>query len=218
MTLRPIQLSALFSILLISCGGLPTLRQTAFPPDCRKDQSVKELLKRGDTHRDLMMREITSSDIDEEQATQIRKSYGTKARTCYRFVLDTQRDNAYALLNTGFTYLIESTFAEQTPETRDTTLVMATNFVQQALDVQQFDAQSNYYLGEIAARRGQCDKALRIFNTLLASQWSYSHVYVWTGYCLELQGNWKEAKQSYQKAADLSNPVGIAEWARSRIR
>jgi tetratricopeptide (TPR) repeat protein len=214
---RLVRFSVLASVLLLSCGGLPSLRQADFPANCGKGQPVEELLKRGNAHRDLMLRETPPPHFDPEQWTESRKIYGTRARACYRLVLDTQRDNGYALLNTGFTYMVESTFPELTPELRDHALVTATNYVQQALAAQQSDAQHYYYLGEIAARRGQCDKALRIFNALVTGHWSYSHLYAWMGYCLELRGNSKEAKGYYQKAVDLSNPVGIAEWARSRV-
>ena len=86
------------------------------------------------------------------------------------------------------------------------------------MNVQTLDAQAYYYLGEIAARRGQCDKAMRIFNSLLTSRWKYSHVYTWMGYCQESEGKKKEAQEAYQKAVDESNPVAIAEWARLRMK
>jgi len=104
------------------------------------------------------------------------------------------------------------------PAVRDQELVAAATFLQKAFDAEPLDAQSYYYLGEIAARRGQCDKALRIFQGLITSGWSYSHLYVWTGYCQELVGKPLDAKSSYQKATTISNPVGIAEWARSRAK
>ncbi|MEW6325520.1 MAG: tetratricopeptide repeat protein [Nitrospirota bacterium] len=205
------------SLLPAACGGLPPLREAAYPIDCRPGLSAQELLKRGDAHRDVMLSGTPPANTVPEQWTPIRKIHAARARTCYQLVLDAKQDHAYALMNSGFTHLVESTYPESTPEARDLALVSATNFLQKAFDAEPLDAQSYYYLGEIAARRGQCDKALRIFQALVTSGWSYSHVYAWTGYCQELAGRSNDAKTSYQKAVTLSNPIGIAEWARSRV-
>ena len=208
----------IIALLVASCGGTPPIRQSAYPIDCRKNQPIKDLLQRGDVHRNRLMEETPPEGIEPAQWKQARKIHASRARTCYQVVIDTKPDHAYALLNMGFTHLVESAFPDQTPEGRDKALIIATNYVQQSLDARQLDAQATYYLGEIAARRGQCDKALRIFNALISSRWSYSHVYAWMGYCEEAGGRPAEAQQAYQKAVDLSSPVGIAEWARSKIK
>jgi len=213
-----IRLSLLLMILLSACAGPLPLREANYPIDCRKDQPIKDLLKRGDSHRNFMMRENPSENTAAKQWPQVRGIHGARARTCYQLVVDTKSDHPYALLGIGFTYLVESTFPDLKPESREKSLIAATNYVQQALSARRLDAQAYYYLGEIAARRGQCDKAKRIFNALLASRWSYSHVYAWMGYCDELAGKSKEAREAYKKAAELSSPVDIAEWAKSRIR
>jgi tetratricopeptide (TPR) repeat protein len=215
---RIARLSLVCMALLISCGGPPPIRQANYPIDCRKGQPIKELIRRGDVHRNLVILEKPPENTNPEQWPQIRKLHASRARTCYQLVLDNKPDHFYVLLNSGFISLVESTFTDQGHEARDKSLLTATNYIQQALKAQQLDAQSYYYLGEIAARRGQCDKALRIFTSLLTSRWSYSHVYAWMGYCHELLRKPKEAQDAYRKAAEISNPLGIAEWARSKIR
>jgi Tetratricopeptide repeat len=206
------------ALFLASCAGNTPVRQAAYPIDCRKDMPVKDLLQKGDAHRDRLMQETGPEDIKPEQWPQIRKVHAVRARGCYQEVLDQKPDQVYALLSIGFTYIVESTLPEQTPENRDKNLINATNYIRQALDARRLDAQGYYYLGEIAARRGQCEKAMRIFNSLVASRWNYSHVYAWMGYCNETMGNPEEAKQDYQKAAEISNPIGIAEWARTKYK
>jgi tetratricopeptide (TPR) repeat protein len=212
------RLSLVCIALLVSCSSLPPIRQASYPIDCRKGQPIKELLRRGDVHRNLMVLEKPPENTNPDQWPQIRNLHANRAKICYQLVLNSKQDHSYALLNSGFVSLVESTFADQGQETRDTSLVTATNYIQLALNVEQLDAQAYYYLGEIAARRGQCDKALRIFTSLLASRWSYSHVYAWKGYCHELLRKPREAQDAYQKAVEISNPLGIAEWARSKIR
>jgi tetratricopeptide (TPR) repeat protein len=205
-------------LLLTACAGTIPVREAEYPIDCKKDQPVKELLRRGDVHRNFMMREKSSDHAEPEQWTQVRTIHGSRARICYQLVLDAKPDHPYALLNMGFTHLLESTFPALTPEAREKSLVTATNYVQQALNARRLDAQAYYYLGEIAARRGQCDKAVRIFNSLLSSRWSYSQVYAWLGYCDEQTNKPKEAREAYKKAAELSNPIDIGEWAKSKIK
>jgi tetratricopeptide (TPR) repeat protein len=209
-------LSAFF--LLTACAGPTPVREAEYPIDCKKDQPIKELLRRGDIHRNLMMRDKPADNTLPEQWTQVRGIHGVRARICYQLVLDAKPDHPYALLNMGFTHLVESTFPSLTPEVSEKSLVTATNYVQQALSARRLDAQAYYYLGEIAARRGQCDKAVRIFNALLSSRWSYSQVYAWLGYCDEQMKKPKEAHEAYKKAAELANPIDIGEWARSRVR
>ena len=219
MNMLALRVSALFSIVfLVACGGLPPLRQTFVPLDCRRVQPIAELLKKGDAHRLAMMREKAPKGTDPEVWLQIRERHGSRARACYRLVLDIQKDHAYAILNQGFIFLVESTFPDQTPEAKQHALITATNHVQKALNLQRLDAQDYYYLGEIAARRGQCQQATKIFNALLTSDWSYSHVYAWLGYCQEVTGQPKDAQRAYRKAVEISNPVAAAEWARSRIK
>jgi tetratricopeptide (TPR) repeat protein len=210
---------SIFAVLfLTACGGGTPVRQAAYPIDCRQGMPIKDLLQRGDSHRDRLMQETGPENIDPEQWQQVRKVHGLRARTCYQNVLDEKPDSAYALENIGFTYIVESTLPEQTPEARDKDLINATNFFRQALDAQHLDSQAYFYLGEIAARRGQCEKAMRIFNALISSRWNYSHVYVWMGYCDETMGDAEGAKQNYRKAAEISNPIAIAEWARSKYK
>ena len=209
-------LSLLF--LLAACAGPSPVREAEYPIDCKKDQPIKELLRRGDVHRNFMMREKPVDNTAPEQWVQIRVIHGVRARICYQLVLDAKPDHSYALLNMGFTHLVESTFPDLTPEAREKSLVTATNYVQQALSARRLDAQAYYYLGEIAARRGQCDKAVRVFNALLSSRWSYSQVYAWMGYCDDLMNKPKEAREAYKKAAELANPIDIGEWAKSRIQ
>jgi tetratricopeptide (TPR) repeat protein len=213
-----IRLSILFIFFLSACAAPTPVREANYPIDCRKDQPIKELLKRGDTHRNFMMKESPAENTTPEQWVKIRGIHGARARTCYQLVLDVRKDHHYALLNMGFTHLVESTFPDLKPEAREKSLVTATNYVQQALDVRRLDAQAYYYLGEIAARRGQCDKAIRILNSLVSSRWSYSHVYAWMGYCYETKEKPNEAKDAYKKAVELSNPVDIAEWAKKQIK
>lgn len=210
--------SILAALVLTACGGGTPIRQSAYPIDCRQDMPIKDLLARGDEHRDRLMQETGPESIKPEQWPEVRKVHATRARTCYQAVLDNKPDSAYALENIGFTYIVESTLPELTPEARDKNLINATNFIRQALDAQHLDAQAYFYLGEIAARRGQCEKAMRIFNALVASRWSYSQVYAWMGYCDEVTGDAEGAKQNYRKAAEVSNPIGIAEWARSKYK
>ena len=209
-------LSALF--LLTACAGTAPIREAEYPIDCKKDQPIKDLLRRGDVHRTFMMRDKPADTTPPEQWTQVRAIHGSRARICYQVVLDAKPDHSYALLNMGFIHLVESTFPDLTPESREKSLVTATTYVQQALGARRLDAQATYYLGEIAARRGQCDKALRIFNALLSSRWSYSHVYAWMGYCDDRMKKPKEAREAYKKAAELANPIDIGEWAKSRTK
>ena len=205
-------------ILVAACAGPPPVREANYPTDCKKGQTVKELFRRGNVHRDMMMRERPSGKASEEQWVQVRGIHGARARTCYQLVLDQNPDDAHALLNYGFTYIVKSGFPDLSKEARDRTLVSATEYVQRAQKAQPLDAHSYYYLGEIAARRGQCDRAERIFNALLTSRWIYSHVYVWLGYCYESTAKPQQAKEAYTKAAEISNPIPIAEWARRRIK
>lgn len=203
---------------LSACTGPPLLREADYPIDCKKDQPIKELLRRGDVHRNYMLRESPLENVVPEQWVQVRGIQGVRARMCYQIVLDAKSDHSYALLNMGFTHLVESTFPGLMPDAREKSLVTATTYVQQALNARRLDAQAYYYLGEIAARRNQCDKALRIFNALLSSRWSYSQVYVWMGYCYELTSKPKEAREAYKKAAELANPIDVGEWAKSRLK
>lgn len=213
------RLSLLFIFLFSACASPPpALRETDYPVDCKKDQPVKELLRRGDIHRNYLMRETPSDNTPPERWRQVREIHALRARSCYQLVLDAKPDHPYAILNTGFTYLVESTFPDLTPEAREKALVTATQYAQQALNARRLDAQAYYYLGEIAARRGQCDRALRIFNALLASRWSYSQVYAWIGYCQERMGKPKEAQEAYRKAAEVANPIDLGEWAKTRIK
>ena len=205
-------------ILLTACAAPPPVREADYPLDCKKDQPVKELLRRGDAHRDVMMREKSDDHTPPELWSQVRGIHGLRARTCYQMVLDIKPDQPYALLNTGFTYIVESTFPGLSPQAREKSLVTAMTYVQQALSTQRLDAQGYYYLAEIAARRGQCDKAMRIFTALLTSRWSYSQVYAWMGYCDEVMKKPKEAQEAYKKSAELADPIDIGEWAKSRIR
>jgi tetratricopeptide (TPR) repeat protein len=176
------------------------------------------LVKRGDAHRDMMMQETPPDNSPPEQWPQIRAIHGSRARLCYQYALDAKPDHAYALLNMGVIHIVESSFPDLRPEVREKSLVTATHYIQQSLNVRRLDAQAHYYLGEIAARRGQCDKAIRIFNNLIASKWSYSHVYAWMGYCYEANRKVKEARDAYKKAADIANPIGMGEWAKSRLK
>lgn len=205
-------------LFIAACAGSPPIREAEYPIDCKKDQPIKELLRRGDVHRNFMMRDKPADNTDPEQWTQVRGIHGVRTRICYQLVLDTKPDHPYALLNMGFTHLVESTFPDLQPESREKSLVTATTYVQQALSARRLDAQATYYLGEIAARRGQCDKALRIFNALLSSRWSYSQVHAWMGYCDELMKKPKEAREAYKKAVELANPIDIGEWAKFRIK
>lgn len=205
-------------LFIAACAGSPPIREAEYPIDCKKDQPIKDMLRRGDVHRNFMMRDKPADNTVPEQWTQVRAIHGVRARICYQLVLDAKPDHPYALLNMGFTHLVESTFPDLTPEAREKFLVTATNYVQQALSARRLDAQAYYYLGEIAARRGQCDKALRIFSALLSSRWSYSQVHAWMGYCDELMKKPKEAREAYKKAAELANPIDIGEWAKSRIK
>jgi len=205
-------------VLLSACAGPTPIREADYPIDCKKDQPIKELLRRGDIHRNVMMHDKPVDNTLPEQWTQVRAIHGVRARICYQAVLDAKPDHPYALLNMGFSHLVESTFPGLTPEASEKSLVTATNYVQQALSARRLDAQGYYYLGEIAARRGQCDKAVRIFNALLSSRWSYSQVYAWLGYCEDRMKKPKEAREAYKKAADLSNPIDVGEWAKSRIK
>jgi len=208
----------LVAIVIAACGGGPPFNPNLIRTDCKKGQSVKELIQRGDTHRNKMVREDPPPNMDANQWMERRKTYGSRARTCYRLALESKPDHVYALINNGFISIVESSFQKTNEDQRDRVLVTATNYIEKALNVQTLDAQAYYYLGEIAARRGQCDKAMRIFNSLLTSRWKYSHVYTWMGYCQESEGKKKEAQEAYQKAVDESNPVAIAEWARLRMK
>ena len=203
---------------VVSCGAPAPLRQRAYPIDCKKGQPIKVFLQRGDVHRNHMMRERPPEKTDPERWVKIRKIHGSRAQTCYQLVLDTKSDHAYALMNQGFLKLVESTFPDQEEGEQNKLLLTATNYVQKALEAQQLDAQAYYYLAEIAARQGQCDKALRILNALLTSGWSYSHVYAWIGHCQETMKKIPQAQAAYKKAAELSNPIGVAEWARLKIQ
>lgn len=205
-------------LFIAACAGPAPVREAEYPIDCKKDQPIKDMLRRGDIHRNVMMRDKPSDNVVSEQWTRVRAIHGVRARICYQLVLDAKPDHPYALLNMGFTHLVESTFPDLTTESREKSLVTATNYVQQALSARRLDAQAYYYLGEIAARRGQCDKALRIFNSLLSSRWSYSQVHAWMGYCNEQMKKPKEAREAYKKAAELANPIDIGEWAKSRIK
>lgn len=204
-------------ILLTACAAPAPVREADYPIDCRKDQPIKDLLRRGDVHRDFMMLEKSPDQSPPEFWSQVRVIHGLRARTCYQLVLDLKPDHPYALLNMGFTYIVESTFPESSPEAREKSLVTATGYAQQVLSARRLDAQGYYYLAEIAARRGQCDKAMRIFTALLTSRWSYSTVYAWMGYCDEAMKKPKEAREAYKKAVDLANPIDVAEWAKTRI-
>jgi len=214
----PCLFSLSLMILLTACASPPPIREADYPIDCRKDQPIKDLLRRGDVHRDYMMREKPADQTPPELWSQVREIHGIRARMCYQAVLDVKPDQPYALLNMGFTHIVESTFPASSPEAREKSLVTATSYVQQALNARRLDAQGYYYLGEIAARRGQCDKAMRIFTALLTSRWSYSHVYAWMGYCDEVLKKPTEAREAYKKAADLANPIDVGEWAKSRIK
>ena len=213
-----LRLSLMLAVLLVSCAGPAPIRHSAYPIDCRKEQPIKGLLQRGDVHRNQLMQEAPPENTDPDRWLQVRKIHAARARTCYQLVLDGKPDHAYALLNVGFTHLVESSYPEQTEGSREKALITATNYTQKSLESRRLDSQAYYYLGEIAARRGQCDRALQIFNALIASRWTYSHVYTWTGYCYELEDKPEEAKEAFQKAVQISNPVGVAEWARSRIK
>lgn len=203
---------------LTACAAPAPVREAEYPIDCIKDQPIKDLLHRGDVHRDFMAREKPGDNTAPERWTQVRAVHATRARICYQVVMDAEPDHPYALLNMGFTHLVESTFPDLTPEAREKALVTATRYIQRVLTARRLDAQAYYYLGEIAARRGQCDKAIRIFNALLTSRWSYSHVYAWIGYCDEQLKKPKEAREAYKKSAELANPIDIAEWAKSRLK
>ncbi|HTN42821.1 MAG TPA: hypothetical protein VMN77_03395 [Nitrospiria bacterium] len=203
---------------LTACAAPPPVREADYPIDCRKDQPVKDLLRRGDVHRDFMMRERAADPTPPDFWLQVREIHAVRARMCYQAVLDIKPDQPYALLNMGFTHIVESTFPGTSPEAREKSLVTATGYVQQALSARRLDAQGYYYLGEIAARRGQCDKAMRIFTALLTSRWSYSHVYAWMGYCDDLMKKPVEAMEAYKKAAELANPIDVGEWAKARIK
>ena len=210
--------SSVFLIfLLAACAGPEPIREIAYPVDCKSGMVLKELVKRGDRHRNRMMRENPPKNTDLKRWTQVRKIHAIRARACYQYVLDAKPDHSHALLNKGFTHLVEATYPNETPGERDKSLATAANLIQQVLSSQKLDAQAYYYLGEISARRGQCEKATRIFKSLLTSGWSYSHVYVWTGYCRDLMGKPKEAQEFYKKAVELSHPAGISDWARSRV-
>jgi tetratricopeptide (TPR) repeat protein len=208
----------LLIVFVVSCSGTAPIRHSAYPIDCRKEQPAKDLLQRGDVHRNQLLQETAPDDTEPEMWTQVRRLHGVRARTCYQLVLDEKPDHPDALLNIGFTHLVESTLPDQEQESRDKALITATNFIQQSLEARRLDAQAYFYLGEIAARRGRCDRALSIFNALIASRWDYSHVYAWIGYCEEQAGRPGEAKSAYEKAVEISNPVGIAEWARTKIK
>lgn len=213
-----LRLTLVLLIFVISCGSPPAIRQSSYPKDCREGQPIKELLQRGDVHRDKLILESAPANVDPERWPEVRKIIATLARTCYQLAIDQKPDHAYALLNTGFTHMVESTYPDLDVKGRDKALITATNYVQKALKAQPLDAQAYYYSGEIEARRGRCDKALEIFNLLLASRWNYSHVYTWMGYCLETTGKRDEAQAAYQKAVDISNPISISEWARSKVK
>lgn len=206
------------TILITACAGPPRVREAEYPINCKKGQTIKDLIQRGDAHRDKMMPEKPTVNVDPKQWTQIREIHGVRARICYQLVLDAKPDHPYALLNVGFTHLVRSTYPDLPEDTRVKALVGATDYIQKALNAQRLDAQAYYYLGEIAARRGQCDKAVRIFKSLLSSRWSYSQVYAWMGYCHETGGRPKEAAAAYQESVDISNPIEMGEWARSRIK
>jgi tetratricopeptide (TPR) repeat protein len=204
--------------LLSACAHPAPVREAEYPIDCRKEDTIKDLLRRGDVHRNLMMREIPEENTSPERWTEIRAIHGDRARMCYQLVLDAKPDHPYALVDMGFSYVVESTFPGLTPEAREKSLVTATGYMQKALTSRRLDAQSYYYLGEIAARRGQCDDAMKIFSALLTSRWSYSQVYAWIGYCDEEMKKPLEARAAYQKAVEISNPVEISEWAKTKIK
>lgn len=216
---RTLGIGSLITLLLVSaCAHTAPVREAEYPIDCRKEQPIKDLLRRGDVHRNLMMNEIPEDRSAPERWTQIRAIHGDRARMCYQLVLDAKPDHPYALVDMGFSYLVESTFPDLAPEAREKALVTATRYMQQALNARRLDAQAYYYLGEIAARRGQCDNAKKIFNALLTSRWSYSQVYAWIGYCDEIRKKSPEARAAYQKAVEAGNPVDIAEWAKSKLK
>ena len=51
-------LLGLSSLLFLSaCAGPTPIREVEFPIDCKKDQTVKDWLMRGDAHRNLLMRD-----------------------------------------------------------------------------------------------------------------------------------------------------------------
>jgi tetratricopeptide (TPR) repeat protein len=216
---RMLGTGSLIALLLVSaCAAPAPVREADYPIDCIHDQPIKDLLHRGDVHRDFMMRERPDDNTAPERWAQVRALHASRARICYQLVLNTTPDHPYALLNMGFTHLVESTFPDLTPEAREKSLLTATGYIQQVLAARRLDAQAYYYLGEIAARRGQCDKAMRIFNALLTSRWSYSQVYAWIGYCDEQLKKPSEAREAYKKAAELANPIDIGEWAKSRLK
>lgn len=203
---------------LAACAWPDVVSERDYPLDCKREQKVKELLRRGDVHRGEMLREKPPENMDAKAWLKVREIRGKRARECYQMVLDTKSDHAYALLALGFTHLVQSTFPDTLPEEQEKSLSTAATFIQKAFEVRRLDAQAYYYLGEIAARRGQCEKAIKIFNSLLASNWVYSHVYTWLGYCYELTKQPKEAQESYKRAADVYNPVEIGEWAKTKIK
>jgi tetratricopeptide (TPR) repeat protein len=209
-------LTALF--LLSACAHPAPVREAEYPIDCRREDSIKDLLRRGDVHRNLMMKEIPEENTTPERWTEIRAIHGDRARMCYQLVLDAKPDHPYALVDMGFSYVVESTFPSLTPEAREKSLVTATGYMQKTLTSRRLDAQAYYYLGEIAARRGQCDDAMKIFSALLTSRWSYSQVYAWIGYCNEEMKKPLEARAAYQKAVEISNPVEISEWAKTKLK
>ena len=141
------RLALVLFVFITSCGGPPPIRQSAYPIDCRKDQPIKDLLQRGDVHRNKLMQESSPGGMDPERWQGVRKILAGRARTCYQLVIDTKPDHAYALLNTGFTYIVESAYLGHTEEARDKALITATNYVQQALEAQPQDAQATYYSG-----------------------------------------------------------------------
>jgi tetratricopeptide (TPR) repeat protein len=208
----------LIALLAAGCAGAEPLRETDYPIDCKKDQPIKDLLRRGDIHRDYLLQETAPKGSVPEQWVQVREIHASRARSCYQAVLDAKPDHPYALLGLGFTHLVEATFPELPPERREKALLTATNFMQQTLNARPLDAQAYFYLGEIAARRDQCDRALKIFNALLSSRWAYSHVHAWIGYCHEAAGRTKEARAAYRSAADLAQPIEIGEWAKARLK
>lgn len=208
----------LIAVLAAGCAGAEPLRETDYPIDCKKDHPVKDLLRRGDVHRDHLLQETAPKGQAPEQWLQVREIHAERARRCYQAALDAKPDHPYALLSLGFTYLVEATYPEAPPARRDKALLAATHFMQQTLAARPLDAQAYFYLGEIAARRDQCDRALKIFHALLSSRWSYSHVHAWIGYCHELSGRAKEARAAYRSAADLAQPIEMGEWAKSRLK
>lgn len=171
-------------------------------------QGVPALLDRAGRYRNLCIEAYR-----EKKEFREIEHFGREAKNWYRESLRHEPSNAFASLSIGYIDLILGR-AMLNRNTKGNYFSAAVSRFREALEKRPGYADAYLYMAQVQALRSEYEEAEKNLRLILNSGIEDSQIHGWMAYVLAQLRRGLEAEKHAQRAIELDDPSGAAQWSR----